>query len=274
MAVSGLSIQLLTVIEKELCVEDALRVITDLLQSQAHLQTVENLVAMNSSLLGPMLKKYAEETKRKEEDEKFTRTMYHTWAKLENPSGPLVPADQSGPVERIIHTLESLPARSYRACKGLIREIARSFLRLVSSPLGGTQALLRLALPGVYMTFEAFLSIRRWWNGEISGKRCVKNVTDVGVGIGTGVAVGVASSFLTPFGIFVGIAAGSLAAKLSKAVSDRLFEKFFGLPRSEALENAFKVLNLSCNSSNEEIARRYRKLCLKHHPDRGGRRED
>ena len=50
MAECSIRIQLLTVIEKKICVEDALRVVTDL------------------------------------------KTMYHTWEKLDNPVGPVVPA--------------------------------------------------------------------------------------------------------------------------------------------------------------------------------------
>ena len=205
--------------------------IADLSENAARLQTVENMMRINSYLLVPLLKQYANETKQKEEDEKFKRTIYHTWKKLENPSGPLVPVDQSGPVERIIRALERLPARSHRTLTEIIREIAESVMKIVTKPLESTQELLRIALPVVYLAFDALLSIRRWWNGQISGKRCVKNVIDVGVGIGAGVIVGVASSFiLGPFGIIAGVAAGRLAAKASEEVTGHLFEEFFGLP--------------------------------------------
>jgi hypothetical protein len=48
----------------------------------------------------------------------------------------------------------------------------------------------------------------------------------------------------------------------------------FDLPKDKSVENAFLFMNLSHHASNEEINKRYRELCLKHHPDKGGKVED
>ena len=53
-------------------------------------------------------------------------------------------------------------------------------MQLVANPFCSGQELLRVALPNIYLTFDALLSIRRWWNGKISGKRCVKKVICMG----------------------------------------------------------------------------------------------
>jgi hypothetical protein len=73
----------------------------------------------------------------------------------------------------------------------------------------------------VSITTEASLSIKQWWIGEISGKRCAKNIVDslivaagaaigaagggyVGSGIGVSVGTGIGALFGGPVGAFVG----------------------------------------------------------------------
>ncbi|CAF1642636.1 unnamed protein product, partial [Didymodactylos carnosus] len=41
-----------------------------------------------------------------------------------------------------------------------------------------------------------------------------------------------------------------------------------------ALENAYKTLGLTHSCSNGEINSAYHRLALKHHPDKGGSKED
>lgn len=45
-------------------------------------------------------------------------------------------------------------------------------------------------LAPISLSFEAIQNILRWWNGEISGARCAKNIVDSMVAIGGGVAGG------------------------------------------------------------------------------------
>ena len=53
-----------------------------------------------------------------------------------------------------------------------------------------------------------------------------------------------------------------------------LMQWIFGLPKTEALEKAYKFLGVSQKASNSEINSRYRKLSLKYHPDKGGNGDD
>lgn len=56
------------------------------------------------------------------------------------------------------------------------------------------------------------------------------------------------------------------------AILDRAFEGFKALP---AAEQAWQVLGLASSRPNRaEIEEAYRRLAMKHHPDRGGRSED
>ena len=71
-------------------------------------------------------------------------------------------------------------------------------------------------------------------------------------------------------GIF-GSLAGSMAGG---ALCDRLTQSLFNIPKSEALENSYRFLGVECSATNNEINRAFRKLCLKHHPDKGGNKED
>jgi len=51
------------------------------------------------------------------------------------------------------------------------------------------------------------------------------------------------------------------------AILDRAFAGFTALPASEQW---FTVLGVSANASPAEIDEAYRRLAMKHHPDRGG----
>jgi len=113
---------------------------------------------------------------------------------------------------------------------------------------------------------DVIQNIRRWWKGEISGKRCVKNIIDSGVGVTVELAcdlVGHASGYVT-----AGSTIGRVAGHRARSLSDRLTQWLFGLPKSEALENAYNFLHLKVSASNSEINSAYRKLALQYHPDK------
>ncbi|XP_052778491.1 vasodilator-stimulated phosphoprotein-like [Mya arenaria] len=136
-------------------------------------------------------------------------------------------------------------------------------------------------------TIPGDIMILRWWNGDISGQRCVKNITDCLAGIAGGVAGGVGGqtagamigSLAGPVGAFIGAAVGGVvglaAASIgAKYLSASITQRVFSLPPSEALENAYRCLGVDRSMSNEVINSRYRQLTLKHHPDRGGGRNE
>jgi len=142
---------------------------------------------------------------------------------------------------------------------------------------GGSIVMVGLAV--AQLSYEMYQSICRWLKGEISGKRCCKNILDAGTtlaaGMGGGYAGAVVGSVLGPVGTFVGgIVGGVSAAKAAEILGDYLTQKIFGLPKEAALENAYRYFGLGMSPSNNEINEAYRALCLKHHPDKGGRTED
>ncbi len=148
----------------------------------------------------------------------------------------------------------------------------------LASKKGG--AVVMVGLAAVYLTCDAFVNIKRWWYGEISGKRCIKNVLDSTFAIGAGMAGGVAGVALAslvagPFGTAVGGVVGGWASAAGVGyLSDLMTQKLFGLPKEEALENAYRYLGVEMTASNAEVNTAFRKLCLKHHPDKGGKQDD
>lgn len=148
----------------------------------------------------------------------------------------------------------------------------------VVSKVGGKLVVVALTIGTI--AYDVLRNIRRWWHGEISGKRCCKNIVDsvlsmVG-GLGGGVAGTVMGAAVAgPVGALAGAVAGAMVAgRVTNMLSDRLTQWIFGLPKTEALENAFNFFGLPATASNHEINSAYRQLCLEHHPDRGGNAEE
>jgi hypothetical protein len=147
-------------------------------------------------------------------------------------------------------------------------------VRQISNKASGTVVMVGLA--AVYLTVTAVKNIKRWWSGEITGKRCIKNVLDSSISVGAGMAGGyygaLAGSFIAgPAGTFVGgVVGGWVSAASASYLSDWMTQKMFGLPKEEALENAYRYLGVDMTASNAKVNTAFRKLCLQHHPDKGG----
>ncbi|CAF4568561.1 unnamed protein product, partial [Didymodactylos carnosus] len=128
--------------------------------------------------------------------------------------------------------------------------------------------------------WRAVKNIYLWWKGEVSGKRCVKEIIDASAEMLGGVLGCAEGAMLgTLVCPWVGTAVGGLigavvGATLAAKLSEYLTGKFFDLPKSVALENAYKTLGLTHSCSNGEINSAYHRLALKHHPDKGGSKED
>ena len=71
-----------------------------------------------------------------------------------------------------------------------------------------------------------------------------------------------------------GIIGGIISSAVINSLIDKLTQSLFVIPKSEALENAYNFFGVKATASNDEINTAYRKLCLKHHPDKGGKPED
>ncbi|CAF3363750.1 unnamed protein product [Rotaria socialis] len=137
-----------------------------------------------------------------------------------------------------------------------------------------------IAIVGVQLSWEALKSIRSWWQGEITGKRCAKQIVDASAGILGGYAGGAAgmalgTAILPGYGTLCGAVVGGFAGSVgASALMQWLTEYFFDVPKSVSVENAYNFLTLPLSCSNDEINRRYRTLALQYHPDKGGNAAD
>ena len=245
-----------------------------------------------------LAKRYAEDTRRVEQNPKFLKVMRDLYDKMMTASDDGVPLDgiQGFDLQLVV---DKNTADTF-SCVGLARawhmvpaETQTRFLHLLPKMVdskslvfsvdecvglvnkhGGQVVMYTLA--AVYLGFSALKSIRRWWRGEISGKRCIKNVIDTSLttaaGVGGGMGGAALGTFLCPgigtvCGGFLGGVLGSLTTSM---VSDRLTQWLFDLPKDEAVENAYRYLEVKPSASNAEVNTAFRKLCLKHHPDKGG----
>lgn len=122
--------------------------------------------------------------------------------------------------------------------------------------------------------YDFWQNKKRLIKNEISGIRCIKNIVDSFVELATGVAGGfggeVFGSLITPgIGTLVGgVGAGTASSFVTGTLSDRTTQWIFNLPKDEKLENAFRVLDLACNASNNEINTNFVRLALQcqHNP--------
>ncbi len=130
----------------------------------------------------------------------------------------------------------------------------------------------------------------------ISGKRCAQKIVEfifvscgtvggaylgligggtIGAGIGTLLGGPVGSIFGSIIGEAIGgVVGGITGTKLGQALSDWLRKHFFDLPKDKAVENAYLFMDLHHECFNQDINKRYKELCLKYHPDKGGKVED
>ena len=137
-----------------------------------------------------------------------------------------------------------------------------------------------VSLAAVMIAYNAFKSIYRWWTGEISGQRCAKIVIDSLVANTSGTFVGWSTSIaaglmLGPIGMVIGgVVGGVIGFKGAECLADWFTRKMFGLPKDEAVENAFNFLGLKQIATTIDINKKFRELCLKYHPDKGGKAED
>jgi hypothetical protein len=137
-----------------------------------------------------------------------------------------------------------------------------------------------VGLLAVYLTIEVWNNLKLWWRGEISGKRCAKNIIDslaiVAGGYGGGMVGAAAGAYIFPgVGTVIGGVVGSLAGTtVTTSLCDWATQKIFDLPKTVALENAYIFLGLQNGASNNEINSSFRHLALMYHPDKGGNYDD
>lgn len=239
-----------------------------------------------------------DDTKTAENNPKFLKAMHDLYDKSMIDSENPLPKDegQGFDLVRLAHKARAPcyagaarylimvpPATQARIMAFLPRIInSRSLLASADEVIGlvnKSGSVVMVGLAAVYFGYEAIKSIYDWYNGNISGKRCAKNVIDAALttaaGVGGGIGGAALGSFAGPIGIFAGgVIGGAVAANFANFASDRLTQLLFGLPKEVAVENAYKYLGVACNASNADVNAAFRKLCLKHHPDKGGDKQD
>ncbi len=147
----------------------------------------------------------------------------------------------------------------------------------VISEAGGGGTLATVKLMAVHLSWKTIRNIYMWWEGEISGTRCAKNIMEELAATAGGVAGGYVGSQVGfyvagPIGALVGgLGGGIWSYSAASKAADRFLLNFFDLPRDYALENAYNFLGVHREAENAAVNHTYRRLARKYHPDmRGG----
>ena len=130
-------------------------------------------------------------------------------------------------------------------------------------------------LLGVYLSARASYFIFLFLRGKMDGKHCAKSIIDEAVVVGSGFIGGLAlGSIGALFGPIGGITFGVFGSLIgtfgASIIIDQLTRKLFDLAPTQALEESYKYLGLHHKATNGELNKAFHKLCLKHHPDKGG----
>ena len=246
-------------------------------------------------------RRLAEDTLRAEKDARFRRTMNALYRDMMDASEDPVPIDHAQGFDMVrmadfdigqrsgfvglARAWSLIPRESQAKIMDVIPKLATNkqvvsaadeVVGLVNSSSG---PLVMVGLAVLQLGYDVVNNLRRWWNDEITGERCLKNIIDSGLTVTSGVAGGVAGAALGslagPWGTVIGgVAGGMLSSQAASVLSDRLTQWLFGIPKEEALENAYRFLGVQMTSSNHDINTAFHRLCLRHHPDKGGRAED
>ncbi len=260
------------------------------------LQSLNNKPA----LLKAVVQKLADDCRSDIYDAQYRQFMYELWSNYMKEGSDV---DDGQRWQIALMSAELVPSTYHAFMRAVANLSHESFLALqsaiqstfgggcIAQYLGNSLVTARKAMPVVrvtlvvaYLAFEVFVNIRRWWKEEITGVRCLKNIIDSGLSVAAGVAGGVGGEMLGvaaagffslgPVGIAIAaigsaIAGSVLGATAAQTLSDKLTQWFFGIPKSEALENAYNFMEVPASSTNSDINKQFRRLASQYHPDKG-----
>lgn len=286
--------------------EDHARILFFLADSQAngvaepYIRSLESVINM-PAVFKKVAERMAEDTKTAERDPQFRQFMYNVWNNFMkdnlsvHPDGgqrwELAVPNYSAVQYNFMRYVAALPPESFQILQQAVQSIGGAgivarYANRALSKARSARPVVRVALVVVVLAWDVIKNISRWWKGEISGARCVKNIIDCGVSVAAGIAGGMGGeaigamigSLAGPVGTVVGGIAGAVvgsatASFTAQSLCDRLTQWVFGLPKSEALDKAYSFLGVSANASNSDVNSRYRQLALQYHPDKGGDKE-
>ena len=150
-----------------------------------------------------------------------------------------------------------------------------------STRMGGKQVVasaspvLGNAIVASELSWEAVQNIRSYLRGEISAKSCAKAVLNAGMGVGGGLAGAAAGATAGRLvgggrvgGLVGAVVGGVVGQHLSGRMADQLTRRLLVESRDEAVVEAYHILQVEPNATNDEINTAYRHLALEKHPDR------
>ena len=134
--------------------------------------------------------------------------------------------------------------------------------------------------PVIEVIGSIYFNVKKWWNGEITGKRCAKSIIDDGAKAGgaIGGAAGgawIGSAIGGPIGMAkeasLELVCRSCNSKCTLRVIDGSNIRF---TQDCSARRCLQILGTRPEASNDQINKRYRQLALVYHPDKEGGRED
>ncbi len=176
-------------------------------------------------------------------------------------------AAQKEIVELIMNAAQQVAV--YPTSLELLNQSFNNLLIVTASPYG---KYISVGLLAVFLTYDIWNNVRRWWKGEITGEQCAKNIINSCAGVAGGIAGGyvgakVGSCIAPGIGTVVGaVVGGVIGSALSSSLSQWLTEYFFKSPKEKTLEDAYKFLKLNSDASIDEINDSFRSLANEYNP--------
>ena len=263
-----------------------------------YIRSLSSVVAI-PEVFRRVAERIADDTRRADRDPHYQQFMQDVWTNFlrdnlaEHRDGNFIlalPRDafSTATIYNFMRSVARLPGESYLALQRVVQTVGGTGTMAIygARALATARAarpLVRVSLVVVFLAADILMNIRRWWKGEITGIRCVKNIIDNGAGVAAGIVGGIGGEMIGaaigsiggPIGMAVGavggaIIGGAAAATAANALSDNLTQWVFGLPKTEALESAYNFLGVKHTACNSDINSIYRRLALQYHPDKGG----